>query len=206
MSGPDLRTAPSGRSGVGGWLTGLAVLGGLLVVRSVVRWLRGGRHDGQRSSRPPRVDQHAVQAGHETRETPVLPVVVGGLAVVIGIGATFVVATWFQAAWVARPLTMSPPPGLETPVPPPPPPEPRLDEVSGAQLRALRAAEDRILNDTAWVDRQSGVARIPIDQAIDLLAEHPLPARPAADAGQDASAPSPPSGASSGRVPTGRVP
>jgi hypothetical protein len=42
----------------------------------------------------------------------------------------------------------------------------------------MRAAEDKILNGYGWVDREHGVARIPIDRAIDLLAQRGLPARP----------------------------
>jgi hypothetical protein len=200
MPGRD-RTGGGTPTRQGGWLSGLALLGVLLVARAVVRSARRWLHDG-RSRRQTRVDQRAVQAGHEPGEAPVGPVVGGGLAVAIGIGLAIAVATWLEASWVGRPLALSPPPGLATPAPPPPPPEPRLEEVPGAQLRDLRAAEDRILNGTAWVDRQAGVARIPIDRAIDLLAEHPLPARPAAAADQAAAgAAGRPSDASSGRLP-----
>lgn len=202
MPAPDVQTTPSRRSGVGGWLGGLVMLAGWLVVRKVVRGLTGGR-----SPRQPRVSQEAVQAGHETREAPVLPAIVLVVSVVIGLGVTLLVATWFQAAWVRSPLTLSPPPGRATPVSPAPPPEPRVEEIPGAQLRDFRAAEDTILKGTAWVDRQAGTARIPIDRAIDMLAEHPLPARSAEEAGQYADdGAGRPSGASSGRSPTGRLP
>ena len=202
MPAPDVLTTPSRRSGVGGWLGGLVMLGGWLVLRKVVRGLTGGR-----SPRQPRVSQEAVQAGHETREAPIWPVIVGGAVLVTVLGMVLITATRLQAGWVGRPLTLSPPPGRATPVPPAPPPEPRVEEIPSAQLRDFRAAEDTILKGTAWVDRQAGTARIPIDRAIDMLAEHPLPARSAEEAGQyaDESA-GLPSGASSGRVPTGRLP
>lgn len=190
----------------GNWLTGLLMLVGLLTARRVLRWLRGGHTRSQQRSEP-RVDQHAVRAGHETRDVPVWPVVVGVVAVVIGIGVALSVATWYQAAWVGRPLALSAPPGRATPVPPPPPPEPRLEEVPGAQLQQLRAAEDRVLTGTAWVDRQAGIARIPIDRAIDLLVKQPLPARPATEVPPTADgAASRPSDARSGRVVAGRAP
>jgi hypothetical protein len=38
-------------------------------------------------------------------------------------------------------------------------------------LRALRAAENAILEHYGWVDRDKGVVHIPIDRAMDLLAE-----------------------------------
>jgi hypothetical protein len=59
-----------------------------------------------------------------------------------------------------------------------PPPEPRLEVVPGLNLEQLRAQEDRLLNSYGWVDQDHGVIHIPIDRAIDLLAEHGLPTRP----------------------------
>lgn len=39
----------------------------------------------------------------------------------------------------------------------------------------LRKEQEASLRGFAWVDRDAGVARIPIEAAIDLMAEHPLP-------------------------------
>ncbi len=49
------------------------------------------------------------------------------------------------------------------------PPEPRLQAMPIADLQSLREAEDRLLDNYAWVDQDGGVARIPIERAIDLL-------------------------------------
>lgn len=57
------------------------------------------------------------------------------------------------------------------------PPEPRLQAAPVLDLKAIRAAEDQVLNTYAWVDPQKGVARIPIARAIDLLAQRGLPSR-----------------------------
>jgi len=57
------------------------------------------------------------------------------------------------------------------------PPEPRLEATPILDLQAMRAAEDQVLNSYGWVDKPSGVVRIPIDRAIDLLAQRGLPAR-----------------------------
>ncbi len=40
-------------------------------------------------------------------------------------------------------------------------------------LRQLRSEEDVILNHYAWVDKNQGVVRIPIDRALDLIAKDP---------------------------------
>src|SRR5205823_14080578 len=55
-------------------------------------------------------------------------------------------------------------------------PQPRLLTKPGATPAELRAAEDSDLNSYGWVDRTSGIARIPIDRAMQLLLERGLPA------------------------------
>ena len=47
---------------------------------------------------------------------------------------------------------------------------PRLQSDPAVDLAAERRREQAQLNGYAWVDRDKGVARIPIDRAIDLLA------------------------------------
>ena len=59
------------------------------------------------------------------------------------------------------------------------PPEPRLQDNAVQDLRQMRAAEDQILNSYGWVDKEKGVVRIPIDRAIDLLAQRGLPGKSA---------------------------
>ncbi len=54
-------------------------------------------------------------------------------------------------------------------------PTPRLQVTPQQDLQAIRAAEDAALESYAWVDRQAGVARIPIDRAMGLLADRGLP-------------------------------
>ncbi|MFL6554416.1 MAG: hypothetical protein ACJ8LV_13760, partial [Chthoniobacterales bacterium] len=54
-------------------------------------------------------------------------------------------------------------------------PHPRLVIKPGASLTELRAAEDADLNSYGWVDRTGGIARIPIDRAMQLLLERGLP-------------------------------
>lgn len=55
------------------------------------------------------------------------------------------------------------------------PPEPRIEVYGPRQLGNLRAHEDHVLNTYAWVDKDAGVVRIPVDRAIDLLAQKGLP-------------------------------
>jgi hypothetical protein len=57
------------------------------------------------------------------------------------------------------------------------PPEPRLQTNPRQDLADLRAKEDEALTSYGWVDRNAGVVRIPIDQAIKLTLERGLPSR-----------------------------
>ncbi|MGE5303630.1 MAG: hypothetical protein ACM3TN_09905 [Alphaproteobacteria bacterium] len=61
---------------------------------------------------------------------------------------------------------------------PRPVPGPRLVVNPGQDMQALRASEDAILNTYGWVDREKGIVRIPIDRAIELVAQTGLPMRP----------------------------
>ena len=57
------------------------------------------------------------------------------------------------------------------------PPEPRLQTTPREDLRALRAREEEILGSYGWVDKATGVVRIPIDEAMKLTLQRGLPAR-----------------------------
>jgi hypothetical protein len=57
------------------------------------------------------------------------------------------------------------------------PPEPRLQTDPRQDLSDLLAKEDELLTSYGWVDKNAGVVRIPIDQAIKLTLERGLPAR-----------------------------
>jgi hypothetical protein len=54
-------------------------------------------------------------------------------------------------------------------------PQPRVQVQPGLDLQKLRAAEDARLNSYRWIDRGTGVARMPIDRAIQLTIERGLP-------------------------------
>jgi hypothetical protein len=78
------------------------------------------------------------------------------------------------------------------------PPEPRLQETPLPDLRAMREAEEKLLNGYAWIDQPKGIARIPVHQAIDMLAARGLPSRPVAPAANPAAAVTVPTNSSLG--------
>jgi hypothetical protein len=73
---------------------------------------------------------------------------------------------------------VTPPPGYESNVSREPP-APRLQEAPISDLKQMRDAENQMLGTYGWVDREHGIVRLPIDRAIDLLAQRGLPSSPA---------------------------
>jgi len=54
------------------------------------------------------------------------------------------------------------------------PPAPRLQSDPPLELERLRAEEKARLETYGWVNREQGIARIPIERAMDLVIEHGL--------------------------------
>ena len=122
--------------------------------------------------------QHTPGAGHE--ETDINVWAVGKFAIALALVA---VAALFLLFGLFRYLLSregGPPAGRSQVAASEPAksfPQPQLQENEVLDLRAIRAAEDQVLHSYAWVDPEKGVVRIPIERAMDLLAERGLPAR-----------------------------
>lgn len=69
------------------------------------------------------------------------------------------------------------------------PPEPRLQTTPIPDLARYLAEQQASVSTYAWVDPAQGVARIPVDQAIDILAKRGLPWRPSSYSAGKAAAP-----------------
>jgi hypothetical protein len=134
-----------------------------------------------------RAPEHEAQGGqdpalkHETGDVNVFAVTRFGIGLVLLCLVAFALLFGLFRFFQAREAAEQPPaqPGVNVTAQRLPP-EPRLQSTPVVDLRAVRAAEDQILNDYAWVDPDHGVVRIPIEKAIDLLARRGLPARPGA--------------------------
>jgi len=136
--------------------------------------MAGNRSDGGGPHEPP--ESPAVeppderQLGYETRD--VNEWAVGRFGIVLLLLCIFslaLLAGFFKYLENHIPLATG-----ERPIPP----QPRLEVTPLIDLKAMREAEDKILNSYGWVDQSKGVVRIPIANAIDLLAQRGLPARP----------------------------
>lgn len=56
-------------------------------------------------------------------------------------------------------------------------PAPQLEIDERTQLNSVRAHEEDVLSTYGWVDQKAGTVRIPIDRAMDLIAQRGLPVR-----------------------------
>lgn len=57
-------------------------------------------------------------------------------------------------------------------------PLPRLETNEGEQMNDQRLQEEETLNTYGWLDRKAGIARIPIEHAMELTVERGLPTAP----------------------------
>jgi hypothetical protein len=110
-------------------------------------------------------------AGHEQSEVSVRLIVVSLAFLAVATAIVFVLVVgifrYFYATYSTEEATR-----LSQPVIPP---QPRIEVAPYEQLQQLRIKEDHILSSYAWVDKDSGTVRVPIDKAIDLLAAKGLP-------------------------------
>lgn len=63
-------------------------------------------------------------------------------------------------------------------------PTPRLEQDERTQLNDIRMAEEQRLSSYDWVDQKAGTVHIPIDRAMELVAQRGLPVRPQEPASQ----------------------
>ena len=124
-------------------------------------------------------NQHTPRAGHE--ETDINEWAVGKFAVALLLVTIAALVMLFGLFRFFLSREGGPPSGRPQVVATEPAkafPQPQLQKTPVLDLKAIRAAEDQVLNSYAWVDPEKGVVRIPIDRAIDLLATRGLPSRP----------------------------
>jgi hypothetical protein len=154
---------------------------------------------GHEQPHAPTAEETAL-AGHELTDAQPAPVLkfLAFLAVVtVSIAAMIVVFYNYLEGREAREKTARYPMAAGTARPLPPPP--RLQTYPFQDVKDLRQEEHRLLETYEWVDKNAGVVRIPIERAIEVLAEKGLPYRhPGEAAAMPAPAPEAPAAATGG--------
>ena len=124
-----------------------------------------------------------VPGGYEKSDVRPRPILISG-----GILAVVTILVFVAAYGMMRLLGWWERPRLETPASPlattrTVPIEPRLQVEAPKELKALQRAEQEILTSYAWVSKEAGIARIPVDRAMQFVLERGLAAlKPAASA------------------------
>jgi hypothetical protein len=130
--------------------------------------------------RPQGVPAPHAGPGHEPTTFQIRPLVTFAAALIVASAIIFVVLAQVMRAFTvaeARRESNRPPLFADTSGEFP---GPRLQDSPVSDMAALRRDEQAALGRYGWVDRRAGVARIPIDRAMDLLVQKGLPTRKAA--------------------------
>lgn len=124
------------------------------------------QHDGEPASSPQGRE-------HEERDVSFRGLMLG-IALLAGLllGAGAAMELLFDVFSDREARDAAPPSPMDAPASPS---EPTLETEPGALLDRLRSTEDTLLNNYAWLDPATGIVRIPIDRAIDVIAERGLP-------------------------------
>lgn len=116
---------------------------------------------------------------HEHRDVNIWAVGKVGIALILTtIASMALMAGVFRYFEVRENAAQIPPASTTTP-PSALPPEPNLmfNQNESVNLGDIRAAEDKEVKSYGWVDQAHGVVRIPIERAMDLIAQRGIPAR-----------------------------
>jgi len=124
------------------------------------------------------VPSKTIETGHELSDLRPKNIALFAVALVVILVAVFVAVTvLFQRFLTVETRTQTTPSPLSYTYEPAP--EPHLLVTHGQDLQTMRAEEDKILKNYGWIDQEKGIVRIPIDRAIEILAQRGLPARSA---------------------------
>jgi hypothetical protein len=110
--------------------------------------------------------------GYEERDVNAFAVSAAGLAI-FALVLVSVFGMWFLFNLFAQREAAKSPPLVSAPKLPP---EPRLQASPVLDYRTLRDAEDRLLKGYGWIDPDRGIVRIPVDRALEIVAQKGLPA------------------------------
>jgi hypothetical protein len=119
-------------------------------------------------------DQSRPHSGHERKDADVISLIVIAALLLLS-GALVSFATWGLMDFLStqRNAREKRPPKIASERADFP--EPRLQIQPQDDLEKLRATENAELNSYGWIDRKGGVVRIPVERAMQLIAERGLP-------------------------------
>lgn len=122
--------------------------------------------------------EHQAHGAHEDSDVSVFAISKFGVGIALSIIVSLMLMAWLLSLLnkeEAQPNTKPSPIAMSNPQKEPP--EPRLQDRPLADIRQVRADEDKLLNSYAWIDPDKGIARIPVERAMELVLKEGLPVR-----------------------------
>jgi hypothetical protein len=114
--------------------------------------------------------EETAQPGHERSDLNPAKIFLFGAILLVTVVASAAVSYFFlRYAAVRRPspqVASFPPARAREPAP-----APRLQVKGANELREMREAEERVLHSYAWIDGEKGIVRIPVERAMEILAQ-----------------------------------
>ncbi|MDZ7289035.1 MAG: hypothetical protein ONB44_01500 [candidate division KSB1 bacterium] len=112
--------------------------------------------------------------GHETSDASISAVIKFGIGLTVVIAVMMLLMFWMKSVLQEQEQRSETPPsplavGRQLPA------APRLQVTPEMDLQKYLAREDSILHSYGWVVREAGIVHIPIDRAIELVAQKGLP-------------------------------
>jgi hypothetical protein len=111
---------------------------------------------------------HPPAGAYERKDVSIRALIRFGVCLVVGTSIVALAMVWLFAILQRR---EPPPPPSAVAEPWQPIPGPRLQVSPYSDYEVLRARDQRILDSYGWVDKNAGIVRIPIEHAMDLVAQ-----------------------------------
>jgi len=119
-------------------------------------------------------DMVPTPRGYETRDFNIRVVALFAMSLAILLAGSLALMAWLLDIFEVTPEGYGPR-GAPIAVTPPRPPGPRLQTSPRGDMQEMRRAENAQLQSYGWVDRAAGMARMPIDRAMQVVLEQGLP-------------------------------
>ena len=116
----------------------------------------------------PHIDNPAVR--HEESDVDLRGITYWGVGLVVVVLLTLALLLWLFGRFNEREVRQGHA-SRALPEGAPATESPRLQISPRADMDSMRAAEDKILTSYAWIDKQNGVVGIPIERAMEIIAE-----------------------------------
>jgi hypothetical protein len=135
---------------------------------------------GRRVDEPGTPQASAVSSRHihERQDVNSKSLIISIVTILIILGIIHVIVAGMVLLFLAYQRKVNPPPPALATLNPPPP-EPRLQSNPPADMTRMLDEQTRILNSYGWVDQKAGIARIPIERAMDIVARQGMPPKQA---------------------------